>query len=38
MRIFERKHQHVWQRVGYGGAGWFSIVCIRCGHRELEAA
>ena len=28
-------HEHVWQRVGYGGAGWSSYQC-ECGAEEID--
>lgn len=30
------RHRHDWQRVGYGGAGWYLYACADCGAREIR--
>lgn len=29
-------HEHEWETVGYGGAGWHSVKCSVCGERDIE--
>ncbi len=31
------RHQHTYERVGYGGAGWSLYRCTTCGGTEINA-